>query len=384
MIAKAIEVLAWQDGEGSADAVFRSYVLLLTERFAALLHCLSVDHPKLAAALKDIIATVSDAAFIRVLTAPESSFRILQYSDANAADRAHFLILAFRAEAVRERRSVSVNECLWSALGDFRVLTDGSVRQEWLIPGMIPIDLGSPHARSTATDEMQRDGACLNFVEFSELEAHSLLVTLQTAGEAIRATSLQVHEFICMFTRVLVCVKDAVAPSSFASGTTGQYIGRSFLANPQLDSVDSVAIADAMLHESIHGYLFMLEREHRWVSAQLYRGNDWITSPWSGAKLRIRPYLQACFVWYGLLQFWCLALETGRWSEQGIRNRIRTSALGFLNGPLTEPLDAFGDQISADVRRTITSMQDFVIESYTYVNNRSAGAYFDHASSRLP
>ena len=356
-------VLAWQSGGANATAVFRSYVHLLSDAFSAFLRRLSRSESGLADRLAVLVREVSDDAFLRVLTAPETSFRLLWNGGVSDAARAEFFLSAFRAEVAREHGSHRFEIETWTALGDIGFGPDGDVLGNWRLEGMMPLDFGSPLARATATAEMELDGERLDFQPFSDEEIARVLTRLAAAGRAIRDTSQEVMDFATTFNRVLVCVKDAVAPFSFASGSTGQYVGRSFLANPHLTNVDEVAIAEGIVHEAVHGLLFMLERRNRWVADALYMGPARIVSPWSGNPLRLRPYLQACFVWFGLLHFWGLALGAGAFSAARVRSRISTCVQGFLGGSLVDAVNSFIDGISPDLIETIAVMQAHVVES---------------------
>jgi hypothetical protein len=346
--------------------VYRSYVELLSDELGALLHRLSSGAaPDLADRLGALLHEASDEAFMRVLTAPETSFRLLWHGDVSDIARAEFLLRALEVEAAREGHSISFQKDRWTALGDMGFAPGGEVLGNWGPKVSIPLDLGSPLAEATATGEMELDGERLDFQPFSKDEIALVLERIEAAEQGIWSTSPHITAFTATFTRVLICVKDAVAPSSFASGSTGQYVGRSFLANPQLTNLDEVAVADGIVHEAIHGLLFMQERRRAWVSDSLYMSPARILSPWTGTSLRLRPYLQACFVWYGLLHFWCMALTSDSFRADRARARIATAVQGFLDGPLIERIESFGEGISPELPSAIEAMQNHVVESIT-------------------
>jgi len=63
-----------------------------------------------------------------------------------------------------------------------------------------------------------------------------------------------------------------------------------------------------------------------------------VVSPWSGATLPVRPFLQACFVWFGLANFWSLAQGGSTFRSSRLEERLDLARRGFLAGPLLERL----------------------------------------------
>jgi hypothetical protein len=356
-------VLAWQSDGQAVETIYRSYVDLLSDALAMLLRRLRDTAPITAESLSAQLSHASETAILRVLTAPESSYRLLGHGDASDAERSAFLQAAFSAERAREGEVCNFGAETWTALGDTAFATDGRRVTEWPLDGVMPLDFGSPHAQAAAVEEMELDGARGNFEPFSSDEIASVCDRIEEAAQAIKTTRPDLMAFVNTFTRVLVCLKDSVAPDSFASGSTGQFIGRSFLANPHHASADAATVAEGIIHESIHGLLYMQERAKAWVSKDLYRLPPIIVSPWTQTPLRLRPYLQAAFVWYGLLHFWTLALRAETFAPERIRTRIAIASRGFLRGRLDDPLQQFRKGIAEDLFWALETMQEHVVQS---------------------
>jgi hypothetical protein len=359
------QVLTWRSPTDDLVRVFSSYVDLLADSLGALLGRLKATDPDAANAVLARQAEVSPEGFLRVLTAPETSFRLLWDGDDSDRARAGFLLAALHAEMIREGRSVPLAQETWSAVGDLGFRPDGAVLGNWNLPGLMPLDFGSPHVGSVATGEI--DAADGQWEPFTEGEIAAVRERLELAGRGIAETKPLLQEFVRWFNRVVVCLKDSASPTSSSSGSTGQYVGRTFITNPHLPGVDEVVIAEALIHEGIHGLLYMQERRKAWVGDDLYMGSAAVLSPWSGNPLLVRPYLQACFVWYGLLHFWCLALEAGSFPAARTRERIAQAVTGFLRGPLLETLQPYRDEISPDLLAAVETMQQLVVESFAEV-----------------
>ena len=114
----------------------------------------------------------------------------------------------------------------------------------------------------------------------------------------------------------------------FTSGSDGGYIGRIVICNGH--TVEDSVIVDALVHEAIHGLLYMIDELNVWqpdreLSNKIGRT---VVSPWSNNSITIRNLVQAIYVWYGLYNFWDkygLAI-----SETYRNDRLKLISKGFL------------------------------------------------------
>jgi hypothetical protein len=124
--------------------------------------------------------------------------------------------------------------------------------------------------------------------------------------------------------------------------------------------VHVVGVAESLVHEAIHALLYMQERRKAWVTTNLYQGPQVLISPWTGSRLPLRPFMQACLVWYGLLNLWCAGLLEDQFDPLHVRARIAVALGGFLQGPLVDRLAPWRAGISDDVVEAIAVLQDQV------------------------
>jgi hypothetical protein len=236
----------------------------------------------------------------------------------------------------------------------------------------MPLDFGSPHATKLDLDGVDTSDT-LGRPDFINDEIEVTLSRLQEARDGIRATSTSILNFTVDFTKVLILMKDPTNDTYFASGSNGQYVARSFIVNPHAASVDEVDIAESLVHEAIHALLYMQERQQRWVhEADLYDPAPVIVSPWSGNKLAIRSYLQACFVWYGLIHFWTMSLPAGAFRRDRVLSRMTTATRGFLREPLLSHVEPYRKGIGPDIQAALTAMQDGICTSFAAAGVSSA------------
>jgi hypothetical protein len=306
----------------------------------------------------DRVSQVSGEGLLRALLAPETTTRILWPRRYVRQEIATFLADAFTAEAALEGRVVPPLSGLWSARGDAHISGDRSVERTETVGGRIPVDLESPFSRSIdVTGEKERLEK--SRPPLAELEREVVLKKLRAAICILAAHAGPCLDVVARFTKVLVVLADPAEP--FSSGSVGRYIGRTVICNVQAAPIDAGILADALLHESIHALLYIQEIEHAWVTdSALLLPERRVASPWTDRLLSVRSFLQACFVWYGLLHFWS-QLRTSGATPPDIAERMMSRAIrGFRRRALLAPLQDAGiatDAIEREVRDAILLMQ---------------------------
>lgn len=361
------QVLHWDEGTAISRAVHDSYIQLLADRLGQELGHLYARDKALGADLIKQVQTLPDPAFVRFIAAPETSCRLLWRASHTDNEVTDFLRRSLAAELARMGDSLdSLPQDAWTALGDFCLRKDGSTFAAPVLPGLPPLDFDSPYA----TDLDFSGRAVITLVPRAKLDGedrHKVLERLNTAAEGIRRVSLHVDEFVRLFTKILILQCDPEAPDMFASGSSGQFVGRSVLSNPQLLKVDDVEMAEGLVHEAIHALLYMQEQRKRWVSPAFYGAEKCTVSPWTGNQLPLRPYLQACFVWYGLAHFWAMALSEGVFPAARVRGRLVQSTSGFLDDTFEVPLTAYQNEISNDLLAVIDHMRKMIRDTVAAV-----------------
>jgi hypothetical protein len=354
-------VLSWSTGADLMASLHESYVERLFDRLGFAIGRVARGDAARAERLHDVLCTLPDAAFARLLTAPETSYRLLWPSHHTSEGVAAFLEQSAHAERARMNGGDSPGTTLWTALGDMRFSPDAAPFAAARLDGKVPADFDSPQAlappAAAAGGDRAREG-------FTGVERHVVLDRLSRAWRGIGAASLHVRDFVQGFTKVVVLQKDTTR-GGFSSNSRDDRIGRSAMRNPQVDTVDEVDLADGLVHEAIHSLLHMHEHHHRWFrDDRLYSPEERVVSPWSGNRLPVRYFFHAVFVWYGLLQFWCRAVSRNAFAAQE-RARIALSraARGFLGPPITERVVAWQPEIAPSLLTTIDHIQAHVIAS---------------------
>lgn len=158
------------------------------------------------------------------------------------------------------------------------------------------------------------------------------------------------------FARVIACVLDHDRETAFSSLSSRAIVGKVTLINPQNKCAELQGLADALIHESIHAYLYELEQRQPWV----VNGGDaslQLVSPWSDNLLRLDSFLHACFIWYALFRFWNLAIEANAFSkDEAIYMRDRAWR-GFNDVSIVECLRPFQDYVFHPVFTQIEQLE---------------------------
>jgi hypothetical protein len=364
MLETMPDVLTWGDDSGVDAAVHESYVELLGERMGQFLGHLDSIEPDAASRLLRELGELPDESFFRLLTAPEVSWRLLWPRQHRPEESAKFLFGAVTAEVLRLGRDVPIEETVWTALGDLCFSVNGKVFEAPSLRDFPPLDFDSPYGVSIDL------AGQLQYVAEARApltgdDRQLVLDRLAAARDGIRETDPRVLEFVVLFTKALVLQRDPDLPDNFTSGSSGQFVGRSALGNPQIPGADDVLIAEGVVHEAIHSLLYMQEQRSAWVATDELYGPDARTcSLWTGTPLPLRSYLQACFVWYGLLHFWAAALKAETFDPRRVRSRIEQATIGFLRAPVLDQVAPYREGIAEVLLDTVDELQERVVATF--------------------
>lgn len=367
------DAITWRHGTGGMLEVQERYSRLLEYALEAFVARVSASEPESAAALIQAVEAASSGERRAVLMAPESSFRLLWPGRNEPLESARFLADALGAEHWRDRDEHPFVDDVWTATGDVLLRGGGGRWTSGRRADGLVLDLGSPHALSVDVDG-RRSRLPEPLTPLGPVEMDRVLDAITLAMNGIAAVDRDIAWFVAQFTKVLLPLPDTANPTQFSSGSSGQFVGRTVLGNPHLASVTPARLSDALVHEAMHTLLYMDEQQDRWVlRPELYDGPLRITSPWTGASLPLRPYLQACFVWYGLLNYWSRAWDSDAFPVHEVKERISQALVGFLRGPLLGRVEGVISDLSTELVGTIEEMQAQVLEAWGDLSPVDAG-----------
>jgi HEXXH motif-containing protein len=213
--------------------------------------------------------------------------------------------------------------------------------------GSVPIDFHSPNH-----DSARETGPTGEYLAYSADETVDIRNRLEDAYRRICIVSEVAGSLVSQFIKVLMAFKD------YGYGSTSQcdVPGRVLLGG--IGNTSPARLAEALVHEAIHQFLYVLEYKAPFVvDFPRAEENITITSGWSGRGLDVYAYIQACFVWYGLSNFWGRAAHSDAFDATEVQQRLSGCLAGFRVG---NPLDQFGGNagvVRFDVMRTARSFE---------------------------
>lgn len=320
--------LSWESGVNLLRFACATHIRWLFARLAA------VDRER-GSSLRDRVRLLPHRLQSRLLLAPAvHSMLHVETSNVELHRLEEFVAIE---EATAAGRSLAG----WSALGES---AEGAGNQ---MCGHFVVDSGSPHH----TVEPEKFG---QLVEYSPEELVAVRSLVAGALDIITRRSELASSMIRECTRVLRATRSSSSPNMAGSYSFRQMIGLVGLVNGHDPATwTPMRCANNLVHEAIHSMIYKLE-----LLVPLYqdeRAAQELTarSPWSGRILPLHSFVHACFVWFGLRQFWThchpRSLEVSALLDK--------AESGFLHGdPMEAVHGAARDNVRPDVQRVITEM----------------------------
>jgi HEXXH motif-containing protein len=311
--------------------------------------------PELADTLATRLSQASEDAIQRVLLSPNISQGVL-WGRGPADELGRLLERTLRLEAGTGESDGDGAPPRWGALGDCVLYGTGDVDRWNPVGGRLALDLRSPDVIAVGSTPPPEAVA---WTPLEPAEERDAVATLTRAYAGIRDAGPSLKALIETCARVVVVRKSAT--EAFVSFSSCHYVGRIALVNPQL--VSEWLIADALVHEAVHSYLYMHDPNPLWgLDADVREEPGMVRSPWTGRALPVCAFLHACFVWYALLFFWGQVLRSSQPLADDVRRRIELASRGFLRGDLLECVGPNRiELLQHDVRVAVAEMQDNVL-----------------------
>lgn len=197
-------------------------------------------------------------------------------------------------------------------------------------------------------------------VPYSPPEIPSLRAKIVQAWQSMQLVP-RAFDFSSTFT-TLVAARREPSTDRLTSGSFSGYAGLTLLTNVHVLSADLASLVDALVHEAIHGALYLFELLRQ--PLLLARLGPTIRSPWSGNCLSLDSYVQACFVWSGLFNFWNFESSAAIAADDR-RQALRLRALnGFRHRPVTKLLLPVADHcLHPETRQGLLSVEELMLQS---------------------
>jgi len=369
-IQNAKSVLLFRDDHKSNLNLKNAYKEILCVQFQESLFLIKELMPKAYNELNAKLNLISDIELRRILLIPEVSYFVIKSKFIQVENLFKFYLKTVDAELAKKNKFFNPDnyKYLWTSNGDFFITfqKDKNLYEEFIankIENKIVLDFFSPFCLKVSQDEFMSLNNELSLNEFDYKE--SLKISSIIHNTITKITGKDIKNFILEFTEVIVFQKSSMVKGerTFYSASESNFIGQITLINPDIIPIER--LAEALIHESIHSYLYILDSCKTWMpSGNLtgLLGNKFI-SPWSGRALNLRNFLHAIFVWFGIYNFWQLMLNTSKFKKEFIIGRLDLISKGFKKLNIVE-IDRINNiNISPNAIEAIINIQNFFLIS---------------------
>jgi hypothetical protein len=218
----------------------------------------------------------------------------------------------------------------------------------------IPVDFNSPFVKGNI------EGISGTAHDFAEIDLEEVLAKLNETMYSIARVSSYAYNLITRFTRVIVVRNDLSQPDHYICASSPTCIGSPVFRNPHLAYVTVEMLIDGLVHETMHCLLDIAEFKDPFLLDPRAISDIQVSSPWSGKSLDLDTYVQACFVWYGLCEFWLLAKESGTFNAEAVVRFISRSSRGFASRDIVHPIENLSSVLSPGLLDVLREAQEKV------------------------
>ncbi|MBV9761217.1 MAG: hypothetical protein JO340_11690 [Acidobacteriaceae bacterium] len=351
-------VFAWNESNALLESVGILGHSVCLRRMQSLLNVINRYDAKLSFAMRSSFERLSPAARARLILAPETIYRIWHFTK-TPAESVKAACGFLNAESALDEPASDKRGRYWTALGDFyyadgapsevraRAQLKWAPNEPYCAPRLaqaIPIDFYSPnvaHAKETTVAS--------DFLPFSDEEMSLVRERLEDAFDRISKVSQAAALLIEQFVRVIIPLK---VSSGVGSTSERSFPGRVILQG--VERATSARIAAALVHEAIHQLLYILEFEGRFV---VIEPEERVKSLWTGRPLELHSFFHACFVWYGLANFWALAQKVDAFDPEEANRRMNECLKGFRGRNPVDAIVAPPGAVRGDALQVASTLQ---------------------------
>jgi hypothetical protein len=362
ILRKIPDIFAWEscsDHLGNLQVLARS--VALSHVRSSLDHIRRYDQDLSRAMLTTFLDLPLEGK-LRFMSAPETFYRIRRMRK-EPVDSIVSLCNFLNGEAALHGLG-SIDKDYVTALGDYYYteVTDEHLtangkenkapRNAVLAPrvGGIPIDFDSPNvANAQETDDPRK------YLEYSADEKALICKHLNEVLNRIEGVSEAAADVIKQHIKVIIPLK---AEDRSESGSTSQprYPGRVLLRGVEHGLFGW--LASSLVHEAMHQVLYILE----WAGPFTIGDSDVkaqrVKSEWTGRDLPPHSYIHACFIWYGVSNFWLRARLSDAFDAKIVERELAKSMAGFRDQNPIERFAPCAGMVRYDVFQTAGTLYD--------------------------
>jgi HEXXH motif-containing protein len=239
---------------------------------------------------------------------------------------------------------------LWTALGDAAFEDDQPPYHAPTLWGVV-VDTRSPYVVDAPfLPPHMRERVRL------ETNASAALAALREAMQLLAEVNQPSADLTVLSLASLVLYDTTNSSASFSSSSSRSFPGAAALSNVTGSDMDLYRLADSVLHEAIHAFLYAVEGSVPFFRPGS-RHEPTIRSPWTGTVLPLHAFVHACFVWLALLAFWRRAMSgNGPHATRAVEWAMRARK-GFVSNELGEAIAAIRPRITPEAEAVLLRIQ---------------------------
>lgn len=213
----------------------------------------------------------------------------------------------------------------------------------------IPIDFASSNAATAQETDVLRE-----YLQYSEEEKALVCAKLNAAFSLIERINEAAAHLIKQHIKVIIPLK--TAEPGYGSTSQPHCPGRVLLRGSEASPL--APLASALVHEAMHQVLYILE----WGGPFIIEDPDIraarAKSEWTGRDLPLHSHIHACFIWYGLSNFWARARSSEAFDAIDVERQLARSMAGFRDRNPIEFLAPHAGMVRYDVLKIAGTLRD--------------------------
>jgi hypothetical protein len=307
--------------------------------------------------LSNELKLLPDEYFVRIITAPEMYQCLIGVIHGKTEKIKSFLKYSIAVEKTRTGIVTEIAKNKWSANGDYYFSDNNSFVEIPTLVNSIPIDHNSIFARRKMPVASFRPIKYGEACPFTEVELKISYDKIYSAFHEIQRVNVLLANFIGSYVKSIVLRKDLTNAYTFQSSSCNGYIGQMVLLNPHLPHIQIELIAESLVHEAIHSLMWRAE-----VLTPIIKNPslsmETVISPWSKMDIHYYTLLQACYVWYGVANFWNKALESRIFCPDRSHELFCRAVTGFKDKDFMKEIDKYSHNLSFGMYEAFLSLAD--------------------------
>jgi hypothetical protein len=262
------------------------------------------------------------------------------------------------AELAAAGHAVELPESLWTARGD-RWL-DRRAPQRWTCSGVKLGDTGIAVDLASSFQFPDDEFGVAETAPHNSMELEIAIPKVLAAIKALRDACPPALALVTSVVEVLALRRETANATTFYSSTFPGCPGLVRLTNAHLPETSTRLIVEGLVHEAIHCMLHIHEELEEPFVREEEHSHAKVTSPWTGAPIRLQSYIHACAVWYGI--YWLWSADGFGPSTGEVEFLKQRACRGFQYHPVSIGLAPFSHLLTNSIKALLCKLEERMLQ----------------------